>query len=68
MFSKCWREGGKGKESGGAGWGKKEENKRQKGGNMQKNWALLDRMTLPKRGGGEVAVGLEELWMSLPLA
>ena len=35
---------------------------------MQKTWALLDRMILPKRGGGEVAVGLEELWMPLPMA
>ena len=36
---------------------KQNENKRQNGGKMQKNWARLGRMTLPKRGGEAAAVG-----------
>lgn len=39
--------------------GKTEKMKKQrKRGEMGKNWALLDKMILPKRVGGKVAVAL----------
>lgn len=38
----------------------KQNNKRQKGGKMQKNWVTLGDVILSKRVGGKVTVALEE--------